>query len=436
MMKSFADAGWQETHAGSDFIPVVLSGDALSYSYAREFARQYGAVTDVFATADIKYTSTSKFVNYAIEPNLDQEPVMMSMLRQFASQTPIGDKPRLLLAGASDWNVRTLSRNKDELERLGYIVPYIEYETLDDITQKDRFYARCSKLGVPFPKTIIVPFTDDYTLPYGESDDLKIVCKEQLDVNSLQYPLIAKPSNSADWHYAYIPDKYKVYKVRDAAELTVILERIGMSSYSHALLLQEMLSESDTALRTITTFSDADGIVDVGVLGHVAIQDRSSTGIGNPLTIYGDGRDHDGLLKHAARLIKDIGYEGYANFDVMYGNDGKPRFLEVNARPGRNTYYVSLAGCPFVRPIVEHYVHHKETQDALRDREIVADKEFLFTMVPRYVAAKEITGDLRAAVLNMYATDAWQNPLMNPSDCLTQRFWGLVNFEHMKTKFA
>lgn len=436
MMKSFADAGWQVTHTGSDFIPVVLSGDALSYSYAREFARQYGAVTDVFATADIKYTSASKFVNYAIVQDLDREPVMMDMLRRFAAQTPIGDKPRLLLAGASDWNVRTLSKNKEELERLGYVVPYIDYETLDDITQKDRFYARCSRLGVPFPKTIVVPFADGYTLPYGESDDLRIVRREQLDTHHLQYPLIAKPSNSADWHYADIPDRHKVYKVHDAEELTAIIESVGRSSYSHALLLQEMLSESDAALRTITTFSDADGIVDVGVLGHVAIQDRSSTGIGNPLAIYGDGRDHDGLLRLAARLIKDIGYEGYANFDVMYGDDGKPRFLEVNARPGRNTYYVSLAGCPFVRPIVEHHVHRKETQDALRDREIVADREFLFTMVPRHVAAKETTGDLRAAVLNMYATDAWQNPLMNPADCLAQRFWGLVNFEHMKTKFS
>ena len=136
------------------------------------------------------------------------------------------------------------------------------------------------------------------------------------------------------------------------------------------------------------------------------------------------------------RAIKDIGYEGYANFDVMYGNDGKPRFLEVNARPGRNTYYVSLAGCPFVKPIVEHYVHHKETQDALRSKEALADRKFLFTMVPRHVAARETSGDLMEAVLTMYATDAWQNPLMNSDDCLTQRFWGLVNFEHMKAKFA
>lgn len=436
MIKSFADAGWQSTHDGSDFIPVVLSGDALSYSYAREFARVYNAVTDVFATADIKYTSTSRFVNYSIVQDLDQEPVMMGMLRKFAAQTPIGDKPRLLLAGASDWNVRTLSKNKDELERLGYVVPYIDYETLDDITQKDRFYARCSRLGVPFPKTIIVPFSDGYKLPYGESDDLRVVNRQQLDAHALQYPLIAKPSNSADWHYADIPDKHKVYKVKDAGELTAMLDAVGASSYSHAVLLQEMLSESDAALRTITTFSDSDGIVDVGVLGHVAVQDRSSTGIGNPLAIYGNGRDRDGLLKMAASLVRDIGYEGYANFDVMYGRDGKPRFLEVNARPGRNTFYVSLAGCPFVKPIVEHHVHRKETQDALRDKEMLADREFLFTMVPRHVASKETSGMLRSAVLNMYATDNWKNPLMNPDDCLTQRFWGFLNFEHMKTKFS
>lgn len=436
MMKSFADAGWQETHRGSDFVPVVLSGDALSYSYAREFARCYGAVTDVFATADIKYTSRSRFVNYSIIEHLDQEPVMMGLLRSFAAQMPIGDKPRLLLAGASDWNVRTLARNKDELEGLGYIVPYVGFDVLDDITQKDRFYARCSRLGVPFPKTIVVPFSDRYSLPYGESDDLQVIGTGDLDVRSLEYPLVAKPSNSADWHYAEIPGKHKVYKVANTDELAEILDSVGRSSYSHALLLQEMLSDADDALRSITTFSDGDGIVDLGVLGHVAIQDRSATGIGNPLTIYGNGRDPDGLVRMAARLVQDIGYEGYANFDVMYGRDGKPRFLEVNARPGRNTYYVTLAGCPFVRPIVEHYVHGMETQDALRDKELIAGDEFLFTMVPRHVAAKETAGALRAEVLGMYSREAWRNPLLNPSDCLAQRFWGMVNFVHMKTKFA
>ena len=435
------DANWwtdeAETNNHADFMPLVLSGDALSYSYAREFARVYGTTTTVLATADIKYTSKSRFTRYHVIDDLDQEDVMMSVLRDIAADTPIGAKPWLLLAGASDWNVRTLSRHKEELEKLGFVVPYIDFPLLDDVTQKDRFYAMCARLGVPFPKTVVIPFSPSYEFPDmpARCNDMTCLESDNVDAKAFTYPLIAKPSNSADWHYARINDKHKVYSIENPQQLDTLIDAVKESGYSHALLLQEMLSTSDDSLRTITTFSD-EGEVAVGVLGHVAIQDRSSTGIGNPLAIYGDGHNHDGLLEMAAKLVSEMHYDGYANFDVMYGKDGKPRFLEVNTRPGRNSYYVSLAGCPFVKPIVEHNVHHRATRDSLTGFEACADKRFLFTMVPRHVAAKEVHGLLREEVLKMYANDKWANPLMNDDDCLSQRFWGYVNFEHMKTKFA
>lgn len=412
-----------------DFEPIVLGGDILGYSYVREFARIYRKKTHVIGSADVKMTSTSRFCEHEVIHDIDQPVVMMDWLRKHRGDfktTP------LVLGAASDWHVRALSQNKEELTELGYVVPYIDFDLLDRITQKDQFYAACDSLGIPYPKTFLVPF-GEYDDSVIDGTDMRVVT--DVDEIELEYPVIAKPSNSADWHYAEVVDKHKVYKVASKEELETIIERVGASSYSHALLIQEMLSDSDESLHTLTTFSDERGTMLVGVSGDVLVQDRTPAGIGNPVTILGTNRRVD-LLLSASKLLAKFGYEGYANFDVMDGKDGVPRFLEVNTRPGRNTYYVSLAGCPFVRPIVEHYVRHNDIEKTLSHAELAAADDFLFTVLPKQVIMKETKNpDSRAEVERIFKLGRWGSPMLNSDDSIQQRFWSNVNFQHARLKY-
>ena len=137
---------------------------------------------------------------------------------------------------------------------------------------------------MPYPKTIVVPFSDSYDDSVLAGTSMRVV-REKRELSGLSYPLIAKPSNSADWHYADIPGKNKVYIVSSEQELFSIYDAVAASSYSHALLIQERLSASDESLHTLTTFSDANGTAIVAVSGDVLVQDRSATGISNPLVI-------------------------------------------------------------------------------------------------------------------------------------------------------
>ena len=413
-----------------DFEPIVLGGDTLGYSYARELHRCYSSKTTMLAGADIKYSSASRFTDYHTIEDIDKEQRLMEWLHAHAGHF---DAQPVVIAGASDWHVRNLSKHKQELEELGYVIPYIDFDLLDDITQKDRFYARCDRLGMPYPKTIVVPFSDSYDDSVLAGTSMRVV-REKRELSGLSYPLIAKPSNSADWHYADISGKNKVYIVSSEQELFSIYDAVAASSYSHALLIQERLSASDESLHTLTTFSDANGTAIVAVSGDVLVQDRSATGIGNPLVIMSTGKHHD-LLEAAGRFLADTGYEGYANFDVMDDADGNPHFLEVNTRPGRNTYYVSLAGCPFVKPLIEHFVMHHDLHDALSAKELAADDDFLFTMVPRSVIDHETHGAKHDDAMRMFDSGHWSSPLLCREDTLRQRFWGRVNFEHMRLKF-
>lgn len=417
------------TDAG--FTPILLGADTLGYSYAREFHKHYGLNTVMMSCFDIKYSTASKFTDFTLVEDFDKEDVTMEWLRnnaqRFANTTP------LVLGAASDWHVRTLSKHKDELQDLGYVIPYIDFDLLDEVTQKDRFYAACDAEGVPYPKTWVVPFGESYDPSFLEGTQMRLVDARDA-LASLEYPLIAKPSNSADWHYADIEDKHKVYTIKDADHMLRVYDQVAASSYHHALLLQEVLNTSDESLHSLTTFSDAQGNMLVGVSGNVLVQDRSATGIGNPLVILGDERRQD-LLQDAAKLLKHFEYEGYANFDVMNDADGNPHFLEVNTRPGRNTFYVSLAGCPFVKPIVEHYVHGRDLHEALDPSELAAEDPFLFCMVPRSVVEQETHGDKKERALKLFDAGVWQNPLLNKEDGAKQRFWAKVNFEHMRSKF-
>ena len=186
------------------------------------------------------------------------------------------------------------------------------------------------------------------------------------------------------------------------------------------LLLQELLSESDESLHTITTFSDKDGNMLVGVSGDVVLQSHTPTGIGNPLVILGRGGDRK-LLDHAAKLLKEFKYEGYANFDVMDGEDGQPRFLEVNTRPGRNTYYFSLAGCPFVKPFIEYYINGDKTLSGLTEEERKAGNHFLFSMVSRQTALSWAHGENAAEIREHFESGNWGNPLFCDEDSFWQK---------------
>lgn len=411
------------------FTSIVFGADALGYSFAREMYRVYGVKSIVNASVIQKYTYYSKFTDYHTYPDADKEDNMIEWLRENAGKF---ESTPLVYGGAGDWRARSLSKHKKELEDLGYVIPYIDFELLDRVTQKDIFYSMCDKLDVPYPKTMVLPFGNSYDSSVLDGTDMRVVTEEDLD--NLEYPLIAKPSNSAGWHNAEIRDRHKVYYVESKERMHEIYNDVNASDYSYALLLQEVLSTSDESLHSLTTFSDKDGNMIFGVTGDVLIQDRSATGIGNPLCILGGDR-RDDLLEAAQKLLKEMKYEGYANFDVMDGKDGKPRFLEVNTRPGRNTFYVSLAGCPFVKPMVENYVFKKDLREALTEDELKADKEFLFSMVPRSIISKEAHGEKRKRALKLFDSSKWGSPLLCKEDTLKQRFWARTNFEHMRSKF-
>ena len=104
------------------------------------------------------------------------------------------------------------------------------------------------------------------------------------------------------------------------------------------------------------------------------------------------------MLDQAARFLREVGYVGFANFDVKVDpRDGSFRFFEVNPRIGRNNYYVTAAGANVARFLVEDRV----LDHALEP--VVVDSEVLYSILPhrlllRYVLDPALAGRVRGLI--------------------------------------
>lgn len=393
-------------------VPVVLGGDILGYSYVREFHRIYGITSILLATADVKATSSSRLCDYRVVEGIDQEASLVSCLMEvgdeLAQQGKVG-----ILVGSGDWYARIFSQNKATLERR-FVVPYIDFELLDDITQKERFYALCEELGMDYPKT--------WRFGCAEWDG-------SFDAWSFAYPLIAKPSNSARYHYASFPGKKKIFEVETPEELDRIYASLVSSSYDRELIVQDFIPGQDDGLHSVTTFSDDEGDLRVSCMGQVVLQDHAPSAIGNPVVIR--SKRVESVIEQASRFLRHVGYHGFANFDVKYDpRDGSYRFFEVNTRPGRNTFYMSLAGVPFVSLFVEDYVLGHEIPRTK------ADKDFLYACVPPLVVRRTVADEaLREEVLAGYRSGLAQFPLFYEADSLRHWFWAELAYHNQVRKF-
>ena len=370
-------------------MPVLLGGDIAIYSLARNFHECYGSTSIVIAQAKNGITSYSSFIDSRIEPNMEKLDVFLDTLRGISGEFP-GKK--LILMASGDWYVRMVIENRDSLGQ-NYVVPYIAEGLLDRLVLKDSFYDICQELGIPYPKT----FVYDPAAPVD------------LDL-PFDYPVIAKPANSALYHFADFPGKRKVFRFDNEAQLRTMLGNLARSSYDYKFLIQEFIPGDDTNMRILTCYADRDSKVQLAAFGRVLLEDHGPQAIGNPVAIINDRNDE--IVEYASRLLEHVGYTGFANFDLKYDpRDGSLRFFEINTRLGRSNYYVAAGGANPVSWIVDELILGKELTYT------VASDKRLYSVVPRSVLRDYVKDPVKAAEIDkLYETKQVVDPLNYPGD--------------------
>ena len=391
--------------------PVILGSDFCCYSYIRCFWEAYGVKPIVLASADIK-SVRSRFCDYRVIPGIDRPEVCLPELERLGDELIAAGKIPFLV-GCGDHYARLVSENKPQIEERWY-TPYLDFELLDDITQKERFYEICEEIGVPYPKTVYLDCGDKTAT---------------VDDGGFMYPVIAKPSNSAAWHYAEFEGQQKVYLIHSREQLEALYKQLQETTYDKLLIVQEFIPGDDTQIRILSSYLDAAGDPVFMVGGRVMVEDHSPTAIGNPAVIVSE--QLDAVSDDALRFMRHVGYRGMANFDVKYDErDGTYKFFEINTRPGRSSDFVRQAGINFAQVQVDDVL-----MGGKRPR-ISNTKPFIYTTVPPYVVKRSIDDDaIRRQVLDGFRTGLTHYALDWDEDCMGQRFWSKVTYYHQIDKF-
>ena len=98
-------------------------------------------------------------------------------------------------------------------------------------------------------------------------------------------------------------------------------------------------------------------------------------------------------------FLEKIKYQGFCEFDLKYDYRDKTfKVLEINARQGRSSYYLTPLGYNLVKVLVDDLIYHKEMPYTF-----LTDK-VLLSFVPKGIAKKYILNkEYRAEALKLWS---------------------------------
>ncbi|MCD7776141.1 MAG: ATP-grasp domain-containing protein [Firmicutes bacterium] len=328
--------------------PVLLGGDLNAYNLARAFHEEYGVKSHVIGRYAVSATKYSKIIIPHIVPDLDDKDSLRNTLDRFAEEHT-GEN--LILFGCTDDYVSMIIDLREEGALTKYAVPYTSVRCRDLFAEKADFYLMCEKYGIPYPKTLIL------------SKD------ETADLLGFDYPIVIKPSSSAEYWRHPFDGMRKVYYAESATDAVGIIKSIFASGYDRRIIVQEKIPGGDGKMRVLTTFSDGDGKVRLTSLGHVLLEEHTPHGIGNHSAIITEYAPE--LTAPFVRMLEAERYTGFCNFDIVRDNkSGKYLALDMNLRQGRSNYYVTAAGANIAKIASENVLFNNPTEPAETKNEV------------------------------------------------------------------
>jgi len=342
------------------FIPVLFGNDINVYSVARAFYEKYSIKSKVFGKALYGPCYKSKMMDFTEVKNLDTPEVLLDVLNDYAK---LYNEKKILAIGCGDNYVKCIATNR-ELLRENIIAPYADYDFLENLMDKEKFYALLDEHGMDYPATYIATAVS--------RDDVNI---------HFDPPYILKPANQVEYYKHKFDGQKKVFKLDSLRELKLTLRKVYDSGYSDHMIIQEFIPGDDTYMRVLTCYSDKNAKVKMMCLGHVLLEEHTPYGIGNHAVIITEYDEK--LLNQFKDLLESINYVGFSNFDIKFDSrDNKYKAFEINTRQGRSNFYVTGSGHNIAELLVKEHILGEELE------EDIARNEHLWMVVPKKVAFK------------------------------------------------
>ncbi|MBW4804706.1 carboxylate--amine ligase [Loigolactobacillus coryniformis] len=333
-----------------DFIPVLLGSDINVYGMARAFYERYGIKSTAYASVQFAPTKYSKIVNVETFPGFSEDPGFIENMTKIAKRYENVNKKVVLIA-CGDGYVELVSKHKAFLEKT-FVVPYIDYDLVEQLISKEAFYEMADRYDLPHPLTKIISKAD-----YENS-----VAKIEVPY---EYPVALKPSNAVEWLDIKFEGRKKAFRIKDRAEFDDIVSKIYDHGYTADLILQDFIPGDDSNMRTLNCYVDQYHHVKLMCLGHPLLEDPTPADIGNYVAILPEYNQQ--VYDQIQHFLEAIKFTGFCNFDMKYDRrDQTFKLFEINLRQGRSSFFVTLNGYNLAEYVVEDRV-----TGALKDKPTV-----------------------------------------------------------------
>ncbi|MGO3478532.1 MAG: carboxylate--amine ligase [Brachybacterium tyrofermentans] len=398
--------------SSSESFDLVLLGSGLGvYTLARAFHEEYGVVATVLTKVGIEPMRRSVTCEVIELGGSASDEDLVAAAVELARERG-GVRPQLLLANA-DSLVQLMSDHREQLEP-HFVMPILEADVLERLSDKAEFARLCTEHGVATPRTEVIdlgtPRDADWQPPRTE----------------LPFPVVMKAARTADMAGVRFEGKKKVWFLETPQELDDLVRAIAAAGYAGRLVVQELIPGDDTAEGSITAYTDAAGRVTLLCSARVLLGEHTPDALGRPAAMI--TLPFDDALDQARRLLEATGYRGYANFDVKRDpRDGTWKFFEVNPRIGRNNFYVSSAGANVSRFVVADAIEHRRLEP------VTEFDEILYSLVPMPLLMRYLRDPALKRWVRTVARRGVRNPWTYPADgSWARRYARIVGLNHVR----
>lgn len=375
-------------------LPVIVGGDTSTYALGRAMNEAFDCEVICVSPAPITAITRSRFFRIWQVPMDQGDEELLGTLEEISAANP---GAHLVLLANTDWFSRFTGEYRDRLSP-HFIIPFPELPVWEKVTDKAHFSELCQRAGVLTPRDAVVDL-HGAGAPAWRAPEI-----------DLTFPVVAKPADGLEYDAVDFPEKRKVYFAKDPGELARIWGPLADSGFRGRFLVQEMIPGDDTCGISLTFYADSHGDVTLSGGARVLVEDHFPRLIGNPIAMM--TQDYPELVEAGERLLKEVGYTGFANMDVKIDpRDGRAYFLEINPRIGRNCYYMVVAGANPMVPMAADLI------DGERPARVEGKRTAIYSLIPNWIIGRYLRQPrLGAQVKSLLRKGAVQDPMINPAE--------------------
>lgn len=388
-----------------EYVVLIIGSDANAYYMARCYHEAYNDKAYVLAKSMLPYTHYSNILNLFYDDAIWNEEGFLNAIYSFKEKHH--DK-KILLISSNESYAEFISKNKKKLLKDNFIFNYPDIDIIESLMMKEKFYKTYQNTSINIPNTYYFD------------------CSKESKFNQkVNYPIILKPSNVIMYNHLSFEGKNKIYKIENKKELDKTITNIIKSGYTDKLIIQDFIPGDDSYLFDAVAYVSKDKKVKILSLAQIGLQEHSKNMVGNAAVLingyyqYGNIEEIENQMK---TFLEDIGYQGFAEFDLKYDyRDQKFKVLEINARQGRSSYYLTPLGCNLVKTLIDDLIYNKEMK-----YKFLKDK-VLLSFVPKGIIKKYITNEeYKKEALKLWKKQGYVNPIKYHKDHNFKRYLYLI----------